>query len=88
MEQKIKAVEAMEGPPETICITMESGSTLLLVLEPKFSDPLFAEIPTLALPRTDGNRVYWSNGASLSVAQIMEMLTEDAPPKKKEEIER
>ena len=31
----------------------------------------------LPLSRTDGSRVYWSNGASLSLDELMNMLTDE-----------
>ena len=41
------------------------------------SDPLFAQLKELSLPKTDGDRVYWLNGASLTVDEIMAMLRAD-----------
>ena len=35
------------------------------------------EIQTLHLPSADGSRVFWSNGASLSLDELMEMLTSE-----------
>ncbi|MEN6312742.1 MAG: hypothetical protein ABFD25_00685 [Clostridiaceae bacterium] len=46
-------------------------------LTPKLSDPLFAQIRELSRPRTDGDRVYWATGASLTLDQILEMLTSE-----------
>jgi hypothetical protein len=50
---------------------MYCGSIAILELTAKHDDPLFAEIKNLSRPKTDGERIYWSNGASLTVEDII-----------------
>ncbi len=76
-KRKIISVQGYEGDPNQIMVELDSGATLMLMLTPKLHDPLFAEIQTLHLPRTDGGRVYWSNGASLSLDELLNMLTDE-----------
>ncbi|SBW08983.1 hypothetical protein KL86CLO1_12556 [uncultured Eubacteriales bacterium] len=71
---RIASAQAYEGDPNEIIIELDNGSAILLELKPKLGDPLFSEISGLAMPRTDGERVYWANGASLTLDEIMEML--------------
>jgi hypothetical protein len=73
-ERTIIGVTAEIEDPEEINVELDNGVVIALKLEPKLNDPKFAEIRELSLPRTDGNRVYWVNGASLTVDEIMEML--------------
>lgn len=74
MALKITRVEALEGQPDLIFVEFDTGTTVLLALESKLNEPLFAQIRELSNPRTDGERVYWINGASLTVTQIVAML--------------
>lgn len=74
MKRKIIKVEAMEDQPYLITVEFDNGNIILLMLESKLSDPLFAEIEALSNPKTDGERVFWINGASLTVDEIMDML--------------
>mgnify|MGYP006932496619 CR=1 FL=1 len=73
-QEKILRVEAYDDDPELIVVELNDSNTIMLSLEPKLDDPLFAEIKTLNKPRTDGFNVFWSNGATLSSEEIMEML--------------
>lgn len=74
MSLKITRVEALEGQPDLIFVEFDTGTTVLLALESKLDEPLFAQIRELSNPRTDGERVYWINGASLTVPQIIAMV--------------
>lgn len=76
-KRKIISAQAYEGDINQIIVELDNGATLMLMLTPKLHDPLFEEIQRLHLPRTDGGRVYWSNGASLSLDEIMDMLTDE-----------
>lgn len=76
-KRKIISAEINDGNPNEVNVKLDNGVLLMLELKPKLHDPLFAEIQTLHLPRTDGGRVYWSNGASLSLDEIMDMLTDE-----------
>jgi hypothetical protein len=75
--RKIISAQAYDGDPHQIIVELDNGTVLLLELTSKLHEPLFAEIQTLHLPRTDGGRVYWSNGASLSLDELMDMLTDE-----------
>jgi hypothetical protein len=79
-KRRILSAQANDENPNEIIVELDNGTTILLDLGPKFSAPLFAEIPRLCLPRTDGERVYWVNGASLHLDEIMEMLTDRTDP--------
>lgn len=76
-KRRIINAQANGENPNEIIIELDNGAMLLLELGPKLHDPLFAEIHTLCLPRTDGGRVYWANGASLNLDEIMDMLTDE-----------
>lgn len=80
MAKRIAKVEALDEQSDSISIELENGSIVVLELSPKHGNPLFAEIKDLSMPKTDGERVYWSNGASLTLDEIMEMLEEEDPP--------
>jgi hypothetical protein len=82
-KRTIIRVEADIRYPEQIDIELDNGSYITLTLKPKENDPLFAEIRELALPRTDGQRVYWANGASLTLEEIMAMLRDGHVPAEK-----
>ncbi|MEA4920253.1 MAG: hypothetical protein VB078_04980 [Clostridiaceae bacterium] len=74
---KIISTDAYDNDPDKILVELENGAILILELSSKLSDPLFAEIKELSLPKTDGTRVYWSNGANLSLDEIICMLTDE-----------
>lgn len=78
MPEKIVKVEALDEQSQCISVELENGSIILLELTPKLADPLFAQIRELSRPRTDGDRVYWANGASLTLDEIIKMLTSEA----------
>jgi hypothetical protein len=57
-----------------------NGQSLLLPLKSRQTDPAFLRLyqeGTLFNPKTDGNRVYWANGASLTLDEILELLTSE-----------
>ena len=75
MNRKIVNVEAYDGEPEEIIIELDNGNVIILSLKTKLYEPLFAEIiEKLYIPETDGKRIYWANGASLTLGEIMFML--------------
>jgi len=77
--RKIVKAEAEIERPEEIFVELTGGITILLSLKPKLQDPKFAQIKELSLlPKTDGGRVYWENGASLTVKEIMTMQRADS----------
>ena len=75
--RKIISAEINNGNPNAINVKLDNGVLLMLELTPKLHDPEFAEIQTLHLPRADGSRVYWTNGASMSLEELMELLTDE-----------
>lgn len=76
MTPKIVRVEVVDTQSDCIAIELENGSMAILELSAMRGDRLFADLRGLSRPKTDGERVYWSNGASLTVEEIMRMLTE------------
>lgn len=77
MPEKIVRVEALDEQSQCISVGLENGSIIILELTPKLNDPLFAQIKDLYRPRTDGSRVYWTNGASLTLDELLELLTSE-----------
>lgn len=77
MPEKIVKVEALDDLSQQISVELESGSIILLSLAPKLGEPLFAQIRELSRPKTDGDRVYWATGASLSLDDILTILTDN-----------
>ena len=69
------AVREGEGLLDTMLdIHFDNGQTILLSLESRMNDPQFIELHKngqLTRPKTDGLRVYWRNGPSLSLEEIM-----------------
>ncbi len=76
MVVKIAKVEVLDDQPDCIAVELENGSIAIIELKARQGNPLFAEIRNLSRPKTDGERVYWSNGASLTVEDIINMLEE------------
>ncbi len=76
MAGKIKKVEALDDQSDCIAVELENGSIAIIELKARQGNPLFAEIKNLSRPKTDGERIYWSNGASLTVEDIINMLEE------------
>lgn len=70
---------------DEITIELDNGVRINLTLKPKQGDPKFAEIWELSIPKTDGDRVYWPNGASLTVDEIIAMLRADKSGEQKQE---
>lgn len=58
-------------------ITFSNEQTVLLPLTDKAHDSAFAELledNRICRPKTDGDRVYWTGGPSLSCAEILQMV--------------
>jgi hypothetical protein len=58
-------------------VDFDNSAVILVYLDSKAGDPLFADIfsgKCETQPKTDGDRVYWETGASLTVPEIMVML--------------
>jgi len=72
---KIINVGALDG--DTFGITLESGHTILLELGDRIHEPAFAaliESGDFCKPRTDGKRIYWPGGMSITLEEIFGML--------------
>jgi len=75
MKPKIVSVEAYEGDWKTIDIELDNCSSINISLEVKRNEPLIDEvIREHLMPHTDGGRVYWINGAVLTLEEITDML--------------
>ena len=60
-----------------LVVYLDNGQNLTISLDSKADDPLFTDILMSRCDneaKTDGERVYWSNGASLAVGEILAML--------------
>ena len=58
----------------------QNGEGIIVSLDSKVNEPLFSDVLNSACrdrPQTDGERVYWENGASLSVNELFAMLKSD-----------
>lgn len=72
---KIIDVGALDG--DTFGITLESGHTILLELGNRIHEPAFTaliENRDFCKPRTDGEKIYWPGGMSITLKEIIEML--------------
>ncbi len=72
---KIIRVEAFDG--DSFGITLESGHTILLELGNKIRQPAFSALIQnggFCKPRTDGRRIYWPDGTSITLEEVLEML--------------
>lgn len=72
---KIVSVGALDG--DSFGITLESGHTILLEFGSRIGEPAFAalvESGDFCKPRTDGKRIYWPGGASITLEEILGML--------------
>ncbi len=73
-KRRITEVKAELENLDEIELELDNGVGIILSLKSKYGDPKFAEIKELSLPKTDGERVYWSNGAVLTADEIITML--------------
>ena len=75
MERKIVKVEAYERDFGEIDVELDNHNVIMLTLKSRRREPLFAEVAEERLtPHTDGSRVYWCNGASLTLEEILMMM--------------
>jgi len=66
-----------KGLGAALDITLDNGSFFVISLDSKIDDPHFADIlhgRYREKPKTDGERVYWNNGASLSLDETIAIL--------------
>lgn len=71
----IVSVGALDG--DTFGITLESGNTILLELGDRIHEPAFSallESGNFYKPRTDGEKIYWPGGMSITLKEILEVL--------------
>lgn len=74
-QSKIIRVEAFDG--DTFGITLESGHTILLELESRIKEPVFATLIAsgdFCKPYTDGKAIRWPGGTFITLEEILEML--------------
>lgn len=72
---KITHVGALDG--DTFGITLESGHAILLELGDRIHEPAFAALiksGDFCKPYTDGKKLCWPGGMSLTLQEILEML--------------
>ena len=57
-------------------IDLNNGSYMVFNLDSLVHEPLFSDavMNRVGKPKTDGERVYWDNGASLSIRDIMNIM--------------
>ena len=73
---KIIRVEALDD--DCFGVTLESGHTIMLELGGRVHEPAFAaliENGVFDKPQTDGDRLYWQGGQSITLEEIFEMLS-------------
>jgi len=74
---KIIRVGALDG--EKLDIELSNGSLILLDLQPLLRERRFdvlLEDDRILYPKTDGNRIYWKNGPSITIDQLMKLVRE------------
>jgi len=67
------------GKGAFLYVEFDNNTSISMCLDQLADDPLFSEVMLTkqrhsAQPRTDGDRVYWSNGAALSINDIVTMI--------------
>lgn len=63
-------------------VDLSNGHTILLGLGDRINEPIFAKLIERGLfdrPQTDGERLYWVEGPSFTVAEIFAMLARGNP---------
>jgi len=57
-------------------VDLDNGASIIVSLDSKVNEPLFCDVVMnrYGKPETDGERVYWRNGASLSIQDMVAML--------------
>lgn len=75
-KSRIIRVEALDN--DCFGVTLESGHTIMLELGGRTREPAFAALidsGAFDKPQTDGNRLYWTGGPSITLEEIFEMLS-------------
>jgi hypothetical protein len=67
---------ADDGILNILSVYLDNGVSFTIHLDSKMGDPLFRDAMSdkCGNPATDGTRVYWPNGASLSLLEMISML--------------
>ena len=65
-----------DGKGMVLSADLENGASVTFPLDSKIGEPLFYEVLMNkgGKPQTDGNYVFWENGASLSVQEMLEIV--------------
>ncbi|MDR0839915.1 MAG: hypothetical protein LBN26_00795 [Christensenellaceae bacterium] len=66
-----------QGMGIALDVDLDNGASMMVYLDSKAGEPSFTDILNgkyRAKPKTDGERVYWENGASLSFQEMIDML--------------
>jgi len=65
-----------DGKGMMLSADLENGASVTVLLDSKIDEPLFYEVLMNrgGRPQTDGERVFWENGASLSVQEMLEIV--------------
>lgn len=60
----------------TLNVYLNNGAGIAFLLDSKANEPLFHDVVMnkCAPPQTDGERVYWENGASLMLQEMLALL--------------
>ena len=69
-------VEALDD--DCFGVTLESGHAIMLELKNRTHEPAFAALiasGAFGKPQTDGKRLYWQGGPSISLKEIFAMLS-------------
>ncbi len=72
---KINRVGALDG--NCLDIELSNGNLLLLSLQPVMQYPEFKELledNRILYPKTDGNSVFWKNGPSISIENLIKLM--------------
>ena len=78
MKRKIASVVPYDEDADEIIIILDNRNEIMLELKLMLPNPLFAKIiEERLLPQTDGERIYWQNGASLTLEEIITMVRTD-----------
>ena len=65
------------GMGAALTVDLENRASVMIYLDSKIGEPCFADIlfgRYRDKPKTDGQRVFWDNGANLSLDEIMDIL--------------
>ena len=68
--------DSVSGKGMALSVELNNGAYFCISLDSKADEPLFNDVVRgrCGSPETDGERVYWKNGASLSIQDMMEIL--------------